>query len=91
MSPQRPSTSSKQQATSWQPIETAPKGGAIIDLWVMFPDGGHRWADARWMEAGEHSCIGPADWCSREKYPLHAFTEKPVATHWMPLPPPPSA
>jgi hypothetical protein len=73
----------------WQDISTAPKDGTVIDLWVVFPSGPVRWADARWVEAGEHSCSGPANWCSRENFPLHAFVEKPVATHWMPIPNPP--
>ena len=43
-------------ATSWQPIETAPKDGSEVDLWVVtFLDGvaliGGRVTDAWWLEA----------------------------------------
>ena len=73
----------------WLDIESAPRDGTPLDLWIIFTDGGYRWPSARWMLAGEHSCTGPANWCSHEKFPLHAFTEKPIATHWQPLPAPP--
>jgi transcriptional regulator with XRE-family HTH domain len=70
-------------ANSWLPIETAPKDGTPLDLWVVFEDGGRRWADARWLEAGQHSCHGPANWSSRDGFPLHGFMDKTVhATHW---------
>lgn len=75
--------------SEWKEIKSAPKDGTKIDLWVVFLSGGYRWTDARWLESGAHSCSGPAGWCSSERYPLHAFTERPSATHWMPLPSPP--
>lgn len=73
-------------SNEWSPIETAPKDGRRIDLWVVFPSRSYRWPDARWMEAGEHNCLGPANWCTSAGFPLHGLTEKPFATHWMPLP-----
>ena len=74
----------------WRLIESAPKDGTPVDLWVVFPLGGHRWVNAKWLESGNHSCSGAADWCSAGNIPLHAFTQKPKATHWMPLPLPPN-
>ena len=73
----------------WQPIESAPRDREI-DLWVVWPDSASRWADAKWMEAGSHKCNGPGNWCSREGFPLHAFTQRPTATHWRDKPPPPT-
>jgi hypothetical protein len=73
----------------WQSIETAPKDGTKIDLWVVFPTEqpeGKRWADASWREPGQHNCKGPANWTSSSGWPLHGLTDKPVATHWMPIP-----
>lgn len=34
--------------SDWQPIETAPRDGTIIDLWIVDQGGGHRLADAWW-------------------------------------------
>lgn len=37
----------------WQPIETAPKGGTAVDLWVSTPHtlpSGRRVTDARWLD-----------------------------------------
>lgn len=74
---------------TWNPnMDDAPRDGTEIDLWVVFPNGGVRWADAKWLKEGEHSCTGPGNWCLN-RIPLHAYTEKPTATHWMPLPAPP--
>lgn len=75
-------------ANTWRDIATAPKDGTPIDLWVVFPTKGtcRRWADARWMEAGEHAAKGPANWCDQHHFPLHIFKDKPVATHWRPRP-----
>lgn len=75
---------------SWQPIETAPKDGTRIDLWVVSPTKAWRWPDASWMEAGKHRWLGPDDWTSKEGMPLHALIEATVATHWQPLPSPPT-
>lgn len=71
----------------WQPIETAPKDGTIIDLWF----GEYRETDCWWQEgcsihpqAGWYShalCYGYGDW----------FDESEQPTHWMPLPAPPES
>lgn len=66
--------------SEWQPIETAPKDGTIIDLWVVeldCDDSGFRFADAYWLEGA---------W-------VDDFEEVDEAacriTHWMPRPEPP--
>lgn len=76
------------ERTVWQPIETAPKDGAVVDLWVVWPaiEGepadAKRMADAFW-DAEE------GDWHSRG-FTLGQYLAKPYATHWMPLPEPPT-
>lgn len=43
----------------WQPIETAPKDGTVVDLWMVSDDRpeGYREADAYWVEdAGYDEC-----------------------------------
>ena len=66
--------------SEWQPIETAPKDGTDIDLWLH----GFRVADCYWDKvAGE--------WCDSDGDRL---TENVVdygqgPTHWMPHPEPP--
>lgn len=67
----------------WQPIETAPKDGTKIDLWVHFPehDEAHRVADAFWDLEDE-------DW-NLHGWLVRQFKFTPQPTHWMPLPEPP--
>jgi hypothetical protein len=67
---------------SWQPIETAPKDGSEIDLWISdprYPDGYRipecAWMDGRWVSTLEDQRL----------------ESKQAPTHWMPLPEPPSA
>ncbi len=70
---------------TWQPIETAPKDGTRVDLWVRdhyctFTDSSHgrvanaRFENGKWhdphMEWGNG---GPLGMCARP-------------THWMPIP-----
>lgn len=64
----------------WQPIETAPKDGSIVDLWVTEPSlpGGYRATDAWWD--------GRFDiWRTMHGEPVDR------ATHWRELPEPPTA
>lgn len=70
---------------TWQAIESAPRDGSRIDLWVHWPehDRRDRTADAFWnVEEGE--------WQLGE---FHAgqFVHRPTATHWMPRPEAPEA
>ena len=78
----------------WQPIETAPRDGTVIDLWV----GGARFADCRWGKP-DHCCGEAGQYCDSE---WHGQPEGWVVTdwnevlcvdddptHWMPLPAPP--
>ena len=80
----------------WQPIESAPRDGTMIDVW----EGGEfsgRWTDVFWgkpqHECGEMGQYCDSDWhslkdgwvCSTFQEPLH-FTP----THWMRSPQGPS-
>lgn len=39
----------------WQPIETAPRDGTVIDLWTVSETGaGLRYPDAHWSNEREH-------------------------------------
>lgn len=77
--------------SEWQPIETAPKNGTVIDLWCvndMEPThivGGYRFTDCiwlteftlvpRWVSRNDDSTVEDSGW---------------RVTHWsQPLPPPP--
>jgi hypothetical protein len=72
--------------TEWQPIETAPKDGTIIDLWAE----GQRHTDCEWGQLDwEISYWGwPKDsvgWCEwSERYSCNGHVGN--ATHWMPIP-----
>jgi hypothetical protein len=61
---------------NWQPIETAPKDGTLIDLWT--PAG--RLTDYGW------GLDGAECWTHPDGYVADA-----QPTHWMPLPPPPAS
>jgi hypothetical protein len=84
-----------QREAAWQPIETAPKDGTLIDLWCRSffwnADGERqlsvefRVADARWMDDG---------WVNTDGNPhdvFDAFHDALQITHWQPLPAPPAA
>ena len=85
---------------TWHPIETAPKDGTRIDVWVLHtyldypkswlvPSSGHRVADAwwevgQWVETGQYDDTDPLEGESH-----HGWVAS--VTHWMPLPEPPPA
>ena len=75
----------------WQPIETAPKDGTVIDVWL----GGISESDRKFYCDGD-TFRSPA-WAWREgKFrPLGGLNITQVVfvqpTHWMPLPAPPEA
>ena len=61
----------------WQPIETAPKDGRRVDLWLSSPDGVEQWR--------ETNCW----WSDVYKLWFNLRGRWDCATHWMPLPEPP--
>ena len=69
--------------TGWWPIETAPKDGTPIDLWVEFPEHSkaRRIPDARWDVEEQSWRLG--------EFLQKQFAVTPIATHWQPLPSPP--
>lgn len=84
----------------WQPIETAPKDGRKVIVWYLNQNNKARTVMARWLtdeeaaetdgdgvglEAGWYECID--NW---DDYSQVAINQG-EPTHWMPLPPPPSA
>ncbi len=86
----------KQAEPSWQPIETAPKDGTVIDLWH---EEFGRWASCNWG-LPDHTCGEMGSLCDSD---VHSMDEGWVTdlneitfpaseyTHWMPLPKPPEA
>ena len=78
----------------WQPIETAPKDGAKVDLWVVDDeDGPHRIVDAYWSEAAWYGISEGRWWAPNRCYDGEdgALGMGETITHWMPLPAPPGA
>lgn len=68
-------------APDWHPIETAPKDGTRVDLWLVGPrNSGARRADC-WFASGSW-------WCDAlDRGDLDpAFYVGDVPTHWMPIP-----
>lgn len=81
-------TSSAPVLKEWQPIETAPKDGTVVDLWVRRnwepPKAEVRFAE--WFWCTTHKCWRKAD----ELHWVHS-TDKDNVTplYWMPIPEPP--
>lgn len=74
----------------WQPIETAPKDGTVIDLWAP---SGDRWSDCFWgkpvHECGEMGQHCDSDWHSAApNWVFSMFNEflHVPPTHWLPIP-----
>ena len=87
---------------TWQPIETAPKDGTEIDLWMVDEDGhGFRIPDAFWVTnepyrdgwmAANQGYDGDSGWAEVPRYTNKRGKEIwTLATHWMPKPEPPDA
>ena len=82
--------------SEWQPIETAPRDGVPVDLWLGNAEFPRRETDATFRRASDsewwvHGGDGLDDpntcyWFNGMGWPLRGDTEP---THWMPLPQPP--
>lgn len=60
----------------WQPIETVPRDGTVVDLWFS-GEWNRRIPDAYWSEALQ-AWVPQGRGCS--------YLDSPLITHWMPLP-----
>ncbi len=69
---------------AWQPIETAPKDGAEVFLWLPSPY--NRIEKARWFDLWENWQLGEFPDHSDEYCGIGSA----LPTHWMPLPAAPS-
>lgn len=67
--------------SQWQPIDSAPRDGTLIDLWVTCGSTGGkgRLPNARWHP-------GTIQWIDSSLFPVSNTL---TPTHWMPLPAPP--
>jgi len=69
----------------WEPIETAPKDGTAVDLWV----GGERVSDCEWINNYDGFCRFKDDGDCGMAW-VRVDHEHGTPTHWMPLPQPPT-
>jgi len=71
------------EVMEWQPIETAPRDGTVIDLWTrrgtFYQDRWKRYADMWFAKGLGQWRNGRGD----------VFINEGIPTHWMPLPNPP--
>lgn len=74
--------------TDWQPIETAPLDGTVVDVW----GDGRRWANLNWNDGNwRHSYWSLGRPANASKVHLRSNVYPSLnPTHWMPLPEPPS-
>lgn len=70
----------KLDKAKWQPIESAPRDGRKIDIWVDYPYGGERYENAHFAKDENAFC-----WDIHETGKRVVFTATPPS-HWMPLP-----
>ena len=76
-------TAIRQLQNPWMPIETAPRDGTDVDLWVVGNNGkGWRQAEAYWINGWRAENMAYLD-------PGPVEVDGNVATHWMPHPTPP--
>ena len=66
----------------WQPIETAPKDGTPIDVWVIDVNSAYRKTEIFWNT--DTHC-----WWDNDQYYGQGGPMDGTATHWRPLPKPP--
>lgn len=79
-------------AAMWQPIETAPKDGSKVDVWVTPParslsTGGYGRVSDCWFSRGSWWFYDETKYASD---PANCRSEVWNVTHWMPRPPAPS-
>lgn len=78
----------------WQPIETAPRDGTVIDLWIecrLQVVNSYRAPNCTWVDIDDRRLVY-SGWVitNNQWFPDHFLsTELLVPTHWMPLPEPP--
>lgn len=65
----------------WRDIESAPRDGTPVDLWVISPETGKGWRRTDCAFDGEY-------WTDRYYAIVNAAGIEP--THWLPLPPAPA-
>lgn len=75
-----------QQQVAWKTIETAPKDGTIVDLWMCGPRSpdGYREADCWYAHGQWWNSFGRDGDCAP------GWMAGDIPTHWMPLPAPPA-
>ena len=75
-------------AMAWQPMDTAPKDGTAVLLFVS-RHGRDYWCAAHWLQCddGSSGWIGSSFWSEPEGNWTSMMGEAPIA--WMPLPPAP--
>lgn len=75
---------------TWQPIETAPKDGTVVDLWVVDKNGdGDRELDFYWSVQEGRWTSDTEDFFSGRS--LLCWGENDVRiTHWQPITAPPA-
>jgi hypothetical protein len=71
----------------WHPIETAPKDGTFVDLWVNWSDGAKRVPDCKWDTDDDGRDYREGFWHLQDRQFWLIAPE--IITHWMPVPPPP--
>lgn len=74
--------------SDWRTIDSAPKDGTEMDLWVISTGGAKpfRVPDCAWK-----TVAGKAQWVSRGERGWEALSEAYLRpTHWQPLPAPPA-
>ena len=67
----------------WQPIETAPRDGTVVDLWAEWNRGAVRVPNMRWTSSVKNPRI--VGWFDNFYGHGSNYAEEQF-THWMPLP-----